>query len=294
MKVQFVAEIASNHNQDLHRCLALVDCAAEMGCSGVKFQLFKVKELFAREILATSQTHRQRETWELPVSYLPVIAARCNQLNLSFGCTPFYMDAVETLYPYVDFYKISSYELCWSELLAACAVTEKPVVLSTGLATSSEVVRAVEVLSGAGCQDLSLMHCVSQYPVALEECNLAAIRSLRRQHNCKVGWSDHSANPSVIYRAVHRWEASLIEFHLDLDRKGAEYDTGHCWLPDKMRKVIADVRCGLAADGDGIKKPRAGERLEVEWRADPSDGLRPFGKIRKSFIGDSASSGCRN
>jgi N-acetylneuraminate synthase len=98
-----------------------------------------------------------------------------------------------------------------------------------------------------------------------------------------VGWSDHTVSPGVIHRAVHRWGASLIEFHLDLDGLGAEYAAGHCWLPYEMAAVIREVRAAEAADGNGLKVPMASELPDREWRADPSDGLRPLRDVRRRF-----------
>jgi N-acetylneuraminate synthase len=71
-----------------------------------------------------------------------------------------------------------------------------------------------------------------------------------------------------------------VEFHLDLDGKGAEYASGHCWLPDEIAPVIARIREGERADGSGFKGPVAAELSDREWRADPSDGLRPLRHIR--------------
>lgn len=281
----FVAEVSSNHHRDLERCFKFIDTAALVGCDSVKFQLFRIDELFAPEILAQSARHRARKEWELPVEFLSPLAERCRQREILFSCTPFYLDAVEELLPYVDFYKIASYELLWDDLLRACAGTGKPVVLSTGMATMNEIARAVETLRKAGCRDLTLLHCVSGYPTPLDECNLACIRTLAESFGCPTGWSDHSVSPAVIHRAVHRWGAGMIEFHLDLEGEGEEFKTGHCWLPEQIGEVIAATAAGLRADGDGEKIPTPAELPDREWRADPVDGLRPFKKVRESFHG---------
>lgn len=289
-KPVFVAEVASNHHRDLQRCLQFVDVASNIGCSAVKFQLFKIEELFAPEILQKSSAHRARKQWELPVSFLPEIAARCFEKKIKFSCTPFYLKAVAELFPYVDYYKIASYELLWKDLLRECARTGKPVVISTGMATIVEIEMAVNVLKNSGCQDLTLLHCVSDYPTPASECNLAAIETLRKKFQVQnpglkigFGWSDHSVNPGVIYRAVYHWDADMIEFHLDLDGKGEEYKTGHCWLPEQISKVIKLVNEGFDADGDGEKRLVPSELLDRDWRADPSDGLRPLLKTRKTW-----------
>jgi N-acetylneuraminate synthase len=291
-KVKFVAEVSSNHNQDIERCLAFIDKAAEIGCDAVKFQLFKIEELFAPEILSKSEEIQRRKGWELPLSFLPEISSRCKEKNIKFGCTPFYLKAVEELYQHVDFYKVASYELLWNDLLTACAKTGKPLVISTGMATLDEVKFAVDILVKAKCKNLTILHCVSGYPTPVNECNLAAIETIRallcsklQAPSPSVGWSDHSVNPGVIYRAIHRWEAEMIEFHLDLDGTGEEYKTGHCWLPDQIKTVIETVRSGFQADGTGKKAPTPSELPDRDWRADPEDGLRPLKHIRETFNG---------
>lgn len=288
--VKFIAEVSSNHNQDIERCFAFIDKAAATGCDAVKFQLFKIEELFAPEILTKSEEHRKRKAWELPVEFLPALADRCSQAGIQFSCTPFYLKAVDELLPYVDFYKIASYELLWNDLLTACAQTGKPIVISTGMATLDEVKSAVDILVKAKCKDLTILQCVSGYPTPVKECNLAAIETMRNKfktQNSKLktgfGWSDHSVNPAVLYRAIHGWNAKMIEFHLDLDGTGEEYKTGHCWLPDQIRTVIETVKTGFQADGTGKKVPAPSELPDCDWRADPHDGLRPILKTRDKW-----------
>jgi N-acetylneuraminate synthase len=249
----------------------------------VKFQLFKIEQLFAPEILAKSEKHRNRKEWELPLEFLPELAKHSHDKGVQFSCTPFYLEAVQQLKPYVDFYKIASYELLWDGLLAACAQTGKPVILSTGMATLPEIKHAVEVLKSNGCATPTLLHCTSAYPTPYQEANLAAIATLRKETGCEVGWSDHTVEPAVIQRAIHHWDAKVIEFHLDLDGKGEEYASGHCWLPHEIGAVIADLQKSFIADGDGVKEPVPSELPDRKWRADPSDGLRPLKEIRASF-----------
>jgi sialic acid synthase SpsE len=280
----FIAEVSSNHSKDISRALEFIDVAASVGCSSVKFQLFKVDQLFAPEILQKSEKHRRRKEWELPLDFLPILSARCHAKGIQFSCTPFYLDAVEELLPYVDYYKIASYELLWDDLLVACARTGKPVIISTGMATLDEIVHAVNVLRENGCLSPTVLHCTSAYPTPYSEANLAAIETVRNSTHCNVGWSDHTVDPGVIHRAVHRWDAKVIEFHLDLDGKGEEFETGHCWLPHQIGAVIEQVKHAQTADGNGAKEPVPSELPDRLWRADPSDGLRPLKSIRDKFV----------
>jgi len=284
----FIAEASSNHGRDLGRARAFVDAAADAGCDAVKFQLFRIDRMFAPEILAQSPKHRARKEWELPLAHLAPLAEHCSKRGILFSCTPFYGEAVAELAPFVDFYKIASYELLVAGLLRAAAATGKPVVLSTGMATMDEIRAAAATLTAAGAREVTLLHCVSAYPTPVAEANLSAIAAIREATGLPVGWSDHSRRPAVIERAVHHWNAAAVEFHLDLDGTGAEYASGHCWLPGEIAPVIARIRESRAADGSGFKQPQPCELSDREWRADPADGMRPLRHVRASYKGEAA------
>ena len=110
MKVKFVAEVSSNHNKDLERSKEFIRVAASIGCQAVKFQRFKLAQLFAPEAMAANPSLLERIQWELPLEFIPVLSELAHSSGLEFSCTPFYLDAVDQLEPYVDFYKIASYE----------------------------------------------------------------------------------------------------------------------------------------------------------------------------------------
>jgi sialic acid synthase SpsE len=289
--VKFVAEVSSNHNRDLGRMKEFISTAREIGCSGVKFQLFKIEELFAPEILEKSLNHNDRKQWELPKEMIPELSSYAHGLGLGFSCTPFYLDAVDILEPYVDFYKIASYELLWKDLFQKCAKTGKPVVFSTGMATMDEVLNALNYLLDNQCPDITILHCNSAYPTPVNDANLAAIHALENLIKdisypvIKIGYSDHTVSPAVIYRAVHQYNAAFVEFHLDLDGMGEEYAAGHCWLPNQIADVISNVNTGLIADGNGVFGPATSEQSDRDWRADPIDGLRPLKQMRNGFEG---------
>lgn len=276
-----VGEVSSNHGRDLDRALRFVDAAAELGLGAVKFQQFRIRELFAPEALAANPALLEREAWELPESFNADLAARAQELGVRFSSTPFYRDAVDVLAPHVDFFKVASYQVPWLELLELVGRTRKPVVLSTGMADEGEIARAVDALGEAGCDELTLLHCVSDYPTRPEDANLAAIATLRERFGTRVGWSDHTVSPAVVRRAVRRFGAEIVELHYDLDGEGAEFACGHCWTPEglrELRRVLAepgDDPAGDPADGDGTLGFRPAEAHERRWRSDPSDGLRP-------------------
>ena len=284
MEVSFIAEVSSNHHQSIDRCYEFIDKAAEIGCKSVKFQLFRINQLFSKEILNKDKEIRDRVNWELPLEFIPLISERCKSRKIAFGCTPFDLEAVKILEPYVDFYKIASYELLWHKLIKECCSTGKPLILSTGMANIAEINAALEVVKNYSSINFSLLHCISGYPTPPEECNLSAIKTLKNlDKNIKVGWSDHSVNENVIFRAVYHWGASIVEFHLDLDGKGGEFKTGHCWLPEKISRVINSINESELVDGNSEKIASEIELKEREWRADPEDGLRPLRHIRSKY-----------
>jgi sialic acid synthase SpsE len=289
---RFIAEIGSNHNGDVHRCLRLIDAAADAGCGAVKLQVFTVESLFAPEALAARPELLERRAWEFPLELLAAVRERCDARGIDLGAAAFSLDAVAAVASRVDFLKVASYELLWHDLVAACAATRKPLILSTGMATSAEARAAVEHARARGAEDVRLLHCVSGYPTPLAEANLAAIETLRNDTGCPVGWSDHTDDPRVVLRATGHWGASDVELHIDLDGEG--YEAGaHCWRPAEVAALIEAVRNGepdgldavtaAAVDGTGEKRPMPSEAADVEWRADPSDGLRPLRGLRKSL-----------
>ena len=291
-KIDFIAEVSSNHNRDINRMKEFIYASKEVGCTGVKFQLFKIDELFSPEILAKSETHRKRKEWELPIKYIPELADLSHSLGLSFSCTPFYLEAVDILEPYIDFYKIASYELLWIDLFEKCGNTGKPIVFSTGMATLDEVETTLNCLIATEAKDITVLHCNSAYPTPIKDANLGGINVLKKmietmdnqnQIEIKVGYSDHTVSPAVLYKAIHKHNVNFVEFHLDLDGKGEEYEAGHCWLPDQISEVIANVNSGLEADGQETFEPSISELPDRGWRADPVDGLRPMKIIRENF-----------
>jgi N-acetylneuraminate synthase len=291
-RTRFIAEVSSNHARDLARAHEFVRTAAAIGCTGVKFQQFQIDRLFCAEAIRAKPELAERRAWELPEAFNSELAAHAHDLGIQYSSTPFYLDAIDVLVPHVDFFKIASYQILWHELLTETARTKKPVVLATGMATMDEIERAVETLVHAGCEELLLLHCVSSYPTLPEEANLAAVATLHHRLGYPVGWSDHTTKSEVVWRAIRRFGAELIEFHLDLDRKGEEYRFGHCWLPGMVRELLAcpwehaGDAAHLPMDGDGTKSPRPCEDIERGWRTDPSDGLRPLRAVRLELACD--------
>lgn len=281
----FIAEVSSNHNANLKRCLEFVDIAKKIGCDAVKFQLFRIDELFHDSILKKRKDIKERKKWELPIKFLKRISAHCKKRKILFGCTPFYLDAVDQLYPYVDFFKIASYELLWDDLFIKCIKKRKPIIFSTGMASKNEIIKKIKLFKKHKFQNYSILHCVSSYPAPLESINLNSINFLRKltKNKIKIGWSDHTKNSGVVYKAIFDHQAEIIEFHIDLDKKGKEFKFNHCWLPHEMSEIINIIKKDKVISGKFKKIVSKSENIEKDWRADKYDGLRPLKKIRKKI-----------
>jgi len=283
-KVKFIAEVCSNHNGNLKRCFKFVDVARNLGCYAVKFQLFTISNLYSSNAKKLYKKALKKKKRELPRKFIPLISNYCKKKKIKFCCTPFDINSAKFLEKYVDFFKIASYELIWSDLLKACAKTQKTVVLSTGMANFREVNKAVNLLKKNNCKKIELLHCVSAYPANVSSCNLKSIDFMKNFFKCDVGWSDHTVNPLIIYSAIHNHKAKLIEFHLDLDGKGWEYQDGdHCWLPNQIKNVIEFLKKEKKVEGNFSKNFSKAEEKERMLRSDPEDGLRPLKKVRKNL-----------
>ena len=153
------------------------------------------------------------------------------------------------------------------------------------MATLKEVQNAIKIVKKTkfDLKKLIIMHCVSSYPAKFNDANLSTIQTLKMKCHNNIGWSDHTVNEQVISRAVHKWGVKDIELHYDIDGKGFEFKTGHCWLPKQATKLITNISTAIKADGNNIKKPSKSELNDRGWRADPKDGLRPMMSTRKKW-----------
>ncbi len=290
MTVKFIAEIGSNHNRDISRARSLIEMAAEIGCWGVKFQLFEAEKLYAPEF---KEKIKKMKEWELPRSFIVPIAMKCKECNVKFICTPFDLEAVDYLKSTVDYFKIGSYELLWTTLIEKVAATKIPWMFSAGM---TEDITLIGQTIGRGLKmgncPMAVLHCNSNYPAKPEHCNLSRIKDLAAFTNYPaVGWSDHTRNPELVLNAIG-CGASIVEFHFDLeDRQGFESAFGHCWKPAEAKSLIERAKF---LEGIGGKYPyhhswvysqTTGEDEAGKWRTDPEDGLRPLKKYREELLG---------
>src|SRR5581483_9179115 len=151
------------------------------------------------------------------------------------------------------------FEMVHLELLRELGKTGKPVILSTGMATLSEVAEAMEALTVGGCKDVSLLHCCSVYPAPPADANLAAMDTLRAAFHVPVGFSDHTMGTEVTIEAVARG-ADIIEKHYTNDRNRPGPDHRFSLTGDELKSMVSQIRSVESAIGNGTKAMAESER----------------------------------
>ena len=157
------------------------------------------------------------------------------------------------------------------------------------MASQNEIEKVLHLFKKKKFLNFAVLRCVSNYPATIDKINLSSIKSLRSlvqkkfKKDIKIGRSDHTRNKGVILKSIFSFNSEIIEFHLDLDGNGPEYQAGHCWLPDEIKDVIKHAKESTKYDGVGVLAFQKSEINERKWRSDPKDGLRPMMKERKKF-----------
>lgn len=276
----WIADLCSNHNQNLTRTLKLIDKAKYAGCWGIKIQLFTADKLFAPGF---NKQRKKMKKWEFPYKFLNEVSKYCRDIDIQFGATPFDLMSVNTLKQSgVDFLKIGSYENHWDELIKKVVDTGKPWQISAGMMELINIRQFTQQKYIKKNPPMALYLCNSTYPAKPEECNLNDIKFCKtyiNDYNNKIGWSDHTGEPGVIYQAVNNG-VEYIEFHLDVeDKKGYESEIGHCWVPSEIKKVIHDVEVMQKSEFSNNKNYN---KEAKKWRTD-SDGFRPLKEFREEL-----------
>jgi N-acetylneuraminate synthase/N,N'-diacetyllegionaminate synthase len=262
-----IAEVGVNHNGDVGLARELIDAAADAGAEAVKFQTFTPELLAATDAPKAQYPSRdgapsQRDMLErlrLGPREHADLKSHAEARGLVFLSSPFDDSALQLLVELgVAGIKIGSGELTNHPLLAAAAATGLPIVLSTGMASINEVEAAVEAL-GTAASRTALLHCVSSYPAAPEDCNLRAMNVLRERFGTPVGWSDHTEGIAVAEAAV-ALGADIVEKHITLDRSMTGPDHAASIEPREFAELVRGVRTIERALGEPVKRPAESER----------------------------------
>ena len=240
-----VAEMGSNHDGDLAQALRLVSVGAEAGVDAVKAQAIPP---FQRD-------------------WLEPLFDACEVHGVEFMITPFDVKAVRILDPYVRRWKIASAEITRDDLLTAALRTGKPMILSTGMATTDEIRYALQFCGShrpVGVLQPTLLHCVSAYPAPYELMNLRAMNHLV-WGNYTPGISDHTLGWHVALAAV-ALGARVVEKHFTLDRALSGPDHHYALEPGELMTMVSQIRDVEKALGKRSREPYPQEVLEARGR----------------------------
>ncbi len=274
-----IAEMSGNHNGQLDRALAIVDAVAEAGAQAIKIQTytpdtitidadtppFRVTE--GHDLWGGRNLYQLYQEAHTPWDWHEPIFDRARGHGLLPFSTPFDPSAVEFLEKLgVEVYKTASAEIVDLPLVREVARTGKPIVMSTGMATLSEVEAAVSAAQGAGCNELVLLACTASYPAQAAEARLANIALLHQAFGVPVGLSDHTLGIGVAVAAV-AMGAVCIEKHVTLSRADGGVDSAFSSNPAELELLVREAeQARLAATGAPAFGPTPSEREVLRLR----------------------------
>lgn len=264
MKTLIIAEAGVNHNGSFELAKHLVDKAVEAGADIVKFQTCKAENVISRY---ADKAEYQKETTGEADSQLEMVAKLmltydeyallkqyCEDKGITFLSTAFDLESVDFLHGIgMKLWKIPSGEITNLPLLIKIASLHEPIILSTGMSNLDEVKQAVKVLRDNGADDITVLHCTTEYPAPYEDVNLKAMETLKNELNLKVGYSDHTKGIEIPVAAV-AMGACVIEKHFTLDRNLPGPDHLASIEPDELQMMVKAIRNVEKAIGDGVKK----------------------------------------
>lgn len=273
-----VAELSGNHNGSLERALAIVDAVAEAGahalklqtytpdtltidCDGPGFRLGDEHELWGGETL-----YRLFQRAHTPWEWHEPIFERARERGLAAFSAPFDPTAVELLEKLgVPAYKIASSEIVDLPLIRLAAATGKPLIISTGMATISEIEAAVSAAREAGCAQLAVLSCTASYPADPSESNLRSLPLLAALTGEVVGLSDHTPGLGAALASV-ALGACLIEKHVTLSRADGGVDAAFSLEPAELAALVVESERAWRSLGDVAIGPRPSEQEGLRFR----------------------------
>jgi N-acetylneuraminate synthase/N,N'-diacetyllegionaminate synthase len=263
--VFIIAEAGVNHNGSIELALQLVDAAKASGADAVKFQTFRAERLASRAAhkaayqerttASTESQFQMLQRLQLDVAAHRRLIDRCKQVGIQFLSSPFDMESVDLLAEMdLPLFKVPSGEITNLAFLQHIARKGKPMIVSTGMSTLGEVEEAVQVLRDAGATQVTLLHCVTEYPAPYNEINLRAMQTLKAAFGLPVGYSDHTPGIEIAVAAV-ALGAEVIEKHLTLDRALPGPDHHASLEPAEFARMVSSIRHVEQSLGTGIKAP---------------------------------------
>jgi pseudaminic acid synthase len=256
-----IAEMSGNHNQSLDRALAIVDAAADAGVQAIKLQTYTADTITmdakggAFEIDDANSLWKGKNLYQLykeaytPWEWHQSIFDHAKSRGLIAFSSPFDETAVDFLESLdVPAYKIASFENNHIPLIKKVAQTGKPVIVSTGVSSLSDIELVVTTLRNNGCENFALLKCTSTYPALPTNTNLKTIPHLREMFHCEVGLSDHTMGVGVSVGAIVLG-ATIIEKHVTLNRADGGVDSAFSLEPHELKSLVQETERAWQALG---------------------------------------------
>lgn len=276
-KCMIVAELSANHNHSLEIARRSVKAAAKAGADAIKLQTYLPSSLTLDvkkdDFQLKGGLWDGRYLYDLykeaytPYEWHEELFALAHDCGIKCFSTPFDIEGVELLASLDNpIYKIASFEIAYLDLIRAAASKGRPMVLSTGIASSREIEEAVDACRHMGNSDITLLQCTSAYPARIEDAALGRMPLLREKYNVKVGLSDHSPGSMLPILSV-AFGAVMIEKHFILDRSIGGPDAAFSMDYDQFASMVEDVRKAEEAvsPGEGIPQSEDISRPGRQW-----------------------------
>ena len=273
-----IAEISGNHNQSLERALEIVDAAAVAGAHALKLQTYTADTITLnvrnkdfliddkKSLWDGSNLHDLYQKAYTPWEWHQPIMERAQQHGMVCFSSPFDETAVDFLESLnVPAYKIASFENNHLPLIEKVAKTGKPMIISTGMATISEIEEAVKTARNAGCKDLILLKCTSTYPALPTNTNVLTIPHLKQMFDCQIGLSDHTMGVGVSVAAVAHG-ATVIEKHFTLNRADGGVDSAFSLEPNELKSLVVETERAWQSLGQVSYGPTEAEKKSLMFR----------------------------
>jgi len=266
-----IAEAGVNHNGSLYMAHKLIDAALDSGANIVKFQTFTTDSIITK---GAEKAAYQKKTTDTDESQFEMIKKLeldrhahielidyCEKKGIEFLSSPCDHDSIDLLHELeLKRFKIPSGEITNLPYLRHIGSYSRPIILSTGMSTLSEIEGALNILEKAGTlrEQITVLHCNTEYPTPMEDVNLNAMLMIRDELGVEVGYSDHTLGIEISTAAV-ALGATVIEKHLTLDRNLPGPDHRASLEPEELMAMVAAIRNIEKAMGDGMKKPSPSE-----------------------------------
>ena len=261
-----IAEIGINHNGDVNIAKQLIKEAKDCGFDSVKFQKRTIDIVYDKKTLDAPRespwgktTREQKMGLEFVKSEYDEIDKYCKELNIDWFASAWDIKSLEFLDNYdLKYHKIASAMIVDYEFLNEVAKRKKHTFISTGMSTKENIDNAVNIFKKNECS-FELMHCVSTYPMKIEEANLITINQLKKEYNCNVGYSGHE-NGVVVSLAAVMLSISSLERHITLDRTMYGSDQSASLETSGMKNLLQSIDKILLSIGE----PSLGKIIDDE------------------------------